>query len=342
MSPPGLPNVWSRLAISGTARAFTSDGYFIVPASIRGAADTRANVQFVTGDVRLDHYTSIGNFFFKTSMLAEERQNGTVITHNSTGMGTISLRYAREFTNDSFSLLGFHTRSGFHATFDSVTNNRNTDRLTYSQTVPSDAVGGAVLWQHHEKKWNLMAGADADRLGGTSTDHVVPTGQRVGGGTQLQHGIFGQADAALGPVKLFAGRPSQLCRDGQPVPQPQRRIRRRQEEPARPRQRLSQLPRPHVERTLPRFQRGQHHHQGQPRPGAGEVVGSRSGRRLDRRELHLPRHRLPQFAGWPDYQRHALQYAHGHRPPARQCRRGQSVAAWKPNSSNACTTSPAS
>jgi outer membrane cobalamin receptor len=201
----GFADVWSRFAISGSARAFTSDGYFIVPASIRGAADTRANVQFVTGDVRVDQFTSIGNFYFKTSMLAEERQNGTVITHNSTGMGTVSLRYAREFTNDSFSVLGFHTRSGFHATFDSVTNNRNTDRLTYSQTVPSDAVGGAFLWQHHERRWNLMAGADADRLGGTSTDHVIPTGQRVGGGTQLQHGIFGQADVSLGPVKLFTG-----------------------------------------------------------------------------------------------------------------------------------------
>ncbi len=201
----GFADVWSRMAISGSARAFTSDGYFIVPASIRGAADTRANVEFVTGDVRIDQFTSIGNFYFKTSMLAEERQNGTAVTHNSTGMGTLSLRYAREFTNDSFSVLGFHTRSGFHATFDSVTNNRNTDRLTYSQTVPSDAVGGAFLWQHHERKWNLTAGADADRLGGTSTDHLIPSGQRVGGGTQLQHGIFGQADAALGPVKLFAG-----------------------------------------------------------------------------------------------------------------------------------------
>jgi outer membrane cobalamin receptor len=201
----GFADMWSRMAISGSARAFTSDGYFIVPASIRGAADSRANVEFVTGDVHIDQYTSIGNFYLKTSLLAEERQNGTVITHNSTGMGTLSLRYAREFTNDSFSVLGFHTRSGFHATFDSVTNNRNTDRLTYSQTVPSDATGGAFLWQHHEKRWNLMAGADADRLGGTSTDHLIPSGQRVGGGTQLQHGIFGQADATFGPVKLFAG-----------------------------------------------------------------------------------------------------------------------------------------
>ena len=104
-------------------------------------------------------YTSIGDFFFKTSMLAEERQNGTAITHNSTGLGTISLHYVREFTNDSFSLLGFHTQEGFHATFDSVTNNRNTDMLSYSQTVPSDAVGGAAIWQHHAKRWNVTGGS---------------------------------------------------------------------------------------------------------------------------------------------------------------------------------------
>jgi outer membrane receptor protein involved in Fe transport len=211
----GFADLWGKVALSGTARAFTSDGYYIVPASIRGAADQKADVEFVTGDIRLDHYTSIGDFFFKTSILAEERQNGTVITHNSTGLGTISLRYAREFTNDSFSLLGFHTRDDFHATFDTVTNNRNTDKLSYSQTVPSQATGGAALWQHHNKKWNLVFGADADRVEGTSTDHLIPSGVRVGGGTQLQHGVYGQADGTLGPVKLFGGLRHSFAGDSQ-------------------------------------------------------------------------------------------------------------------------------
>src|ERR1017187_7728090 len=201
----GFADTWSRVAISGAARAFTSDGYFIVPASIRGAADTRANVQFGTGDVHVDHYTSIGDLFFKTSVLAEERQNGTVLTHNSTGLGTLSLRYAREFTSDSFSLLGFHTREGFPATFDSVPAGRRTDSLTYSQTVPSEAEGGAALWQHHQSKWNVTAGADVYRVDSTDTDHLLPSGVRVGGGTQLQHGVYGQADVTLGWVKLFGG-----------------------------------------------------------------------------------------------------------------------------------------
>ena len=51
----------------------------------------------------------------------------------------------------------------------------------------------------------MLGGADVYRVEGTSTDHLVPTGLRVGGGTQLQHGVYGQADATFGPVKLFAG-----------------------------------------------------------------------------------------------------------------------------------------
>lgn len=201
----GFSHAWSRLAISGAARAFTTDGYYIVPAPIRGAADRPANVRFVTADVRIDRYTSIGNLFFKTSVLAEERQNGTVLAHNSTGLGTVSMRYVREFTTDSLSLLAFHTREGFHSTFSSVTPDRNTDRLSYTQTVPSQAVGGAALWQRHARNWNLLGGADVYRVQGVATDHLVPTGLRVGGGTQLQHGIYGQADATFGPLRLFAG-----------------------------------------------------------------------------------------------------------------------------------------
>jgi outer membrane receptor protein involved in Fe transport len=201
----GLSNVWRHAAISGVARAFTSDGYFIVPDNIRGPADTRANVRFATGDIRIDEYTSFGNFFVKTNILAEERQNGTKLTHNSTGLGTVSVRYAREFISDSISISGFHTREGFHSTFDSVTNARKTDTLTFSQSVPSEAIGGNAVWQHHEKTWNLIGGADVYRAHGVDTDHLVPPGLRIGGGYQLQHGIYSQADITSGPLRLFAG-----------------------------------------------------------------------------------------------------------------------------------------
>ena len=210
----GLSNLWKRLGVSGTARAFTTDGYSIVPESIRGAVDRRAGVRFVTADVHLDSFALPGALFFKVDMLAEKRGNGTGLTHNSTGLGTAALHYVRDFAHNSISLLGYGTEEGFHSTFSTVLNNRNTERLTYTQTVPSQAEGGAVLWQYHAGRWNLLGGGDANRVDGTDTDHLLPTGLRLGGGSQLQNGVFAQADGSAGPFHLYGGLRESVVRQG--------------------------------------------------------------------------------------------------------------------------------
>jgi outer membrane cobalamin receptor len=201
----GFSHLWRGLAISGAARAYSAGGYYIVPDSIRGPVDQPAAVRFVTGDVHIDHYTSLGDFFFNIDVLAEDRRNGTTLTHNATSFGTASLRYGRQFSRDSVSLLGYHSREGFHSSFSSISPDRKTERLTYLQTVSSQGSGGAAVWQHHQKRWDLMAGGDVDRVSGASTDHLVPTGLRFGGGSQLQHGLFTQANATLGAFRLFGG-----------------------------------------------------------------------------------------------------------------------------------------
>lgn len=38
----GASHVWKRIGVSAFVRAFDTDGYFIVPATIRGPVDTRA------------------------------------------------------------------------------------------------------------------------------------------------------------------------------------------------------------------------------------------------------------------------------------------------------------
>ncbi len=201
----GVSNVWGLAAISGAARAFQTDGYYIVPAANRGSVDRFAGVRFVTGDVHLDHYTSLGNFYFRTNILAEDRKNGTILTHNSPSLGTVALRWEREWRHDTLSIMGFHTREGFHSSFSAVSADRNRETLSYLQTVPSNGVGGSALWQHHRSRFDFTGGADVNRVEGTSTDHLTPTGLRIGGGTQLQNGVFAQANASFGPARLFAG-----------------------------------------------------------------------------------------------------------------------------------------
>ncbi len=201
----GFSDLWSQWAFSGTGRAFTTDGYYIVPVPIRGPVDQKAAVRFVTGDVHLDHFSSWGNLYLKTDVLVEDRKNGTTLTHNSTSLGTAALHYVREFGDDSLSLLGYDTQEGFHSSFSSVGAGRATERITYLQTVPSEAEGGAFMWRRHHTRFELIGGADLDRVNGTDTDHLVPTGLRVGGGTLFQKGIFGQADATIGAAKFFGG-----------------------------------------------------------------------------------------------------------------------------------------
>jgi hypothetical protein len=53
----------------------------------------RANLRFISGVTRLDWLGSLDPFFLKLDMLAEERQNGTALTNNSTSLGTLSAHY---------------------------------------------------------------------------------------------------------------------------------------------------------------------------------------------------------------------------------------------------------
>jgi outer membrane receptor protein involved in Fe transport len=200
----GLSNLWSKWALSGHGRAFTTDGYYIVPDYARGPVDRPAAVRFVTGDVRLDWLGGANKVFLKSDVLVESRKNGTPLATNSTSLGEVAGHYERQFGQDAISFLGFHTREGFHSTFTSVAAGRRTETLSFVQTVPADAEGGAAYWRHDRSRWNLLAGADVYRSHGVSTD-AAPTFQRVGQGTLLQHGIFAQSDFTLGPARFFVG-----------------------------------------------------------------------------------------------------------------------------------------
>ena len=201
----GASHLWRHVALSGYGRAFTTDGYFIVPTSVRGLVDHPAGVSFVAADTRLDFFGAADKLFVRFDLLAEHHENGTILQTNSTGLGSFAASYSHEWVHDQASLVGYYTQEGFRASFSSIGARRNSEQLTMLQTVPSDAIGSAALWRHAGSRWHVLAGADASRVEGTSTDRLFATGERVGGGSQLQHGVFGQADASLGPFSFYGG-----------------------------------------------------------------------------------------------------------------------------------------
>ncbi|MDQ6663855.1 MAG: TonB-dependent receptor [Acidobacteriota bacterium] len=201
----GYSELWSRFALSGSARAYSTGGYYVVPENVRGSVDRPAGVRFVNSTARLDLFGGGHQFFAEANILAEERPNGTLVTQNSTSLGTVSAHYLRQFSRDGFSILGFQTRENFHSAFSAIAAGRNSERLTFRQTVPSNATGAAALWSHSGGHWNTVAGADVNRAHGIDTDVLFPTGTRAGGGTLLQHGVFVQSDFSVSGLRLFLG-----------------------------------------------------------------------------------------------------------------------------------------
>jgi outer membrane receptor protein involved in Fe transport len=202
----GASHTWRQFGASANLRLFQTDGYFIVPERFRGTIDTPAGVRFAAGTARLDYLGKNDRIFARLDVLTEDRANGTELQRNSTSLGSLAANYAKQFSSrDSLSILGYHTRSEFHASFTAIAANRLSERLTSTQVVPSEATGGAAYYTHNASVWNGLFGADVERAEGYSTDRLVPTGVRFGGGARTQHGVFTQLNATAGPVKFFGG-----------------------------------------------------------------------------------------------------------------------------------------
>ena len=65
----------------------------------------------------------------------------------------------------------------------------------------------------NQGSYNLLAGADVERVEGVSTDHLVDGTNRAGGGTRLQHGTFAQFNAGTPTARVFLGGRYQFTGD---------------------------------------------------------------------------------------------------------------------------------
>ncbi len=206
----GLSHVFKRFAVSGFFRAFDTDGYLIVPAGRAGRVDTPAGVRFAAGAIKLDYTTAKNRLSMKLDILAEDRANGTALQTNSTSLGALSANYSRDFGAASLGLVGYHQRQQYHQTFSALAADRNSERLTSFQSVPSEATGYGFFLKRRPSRFNFTVGNDLQYVNGTSRETVIPTGLRIGGGDQRQMGLFGQGDARFGKLQLFYGSRGQF------------------------------------------------------------------------------------------------------------------------------------
>ena len=200
----GFSETRRHWAASAGVRMYTSNGYYIVPASLRGSADEPAGADYVAGNLRVDYFKGSQRLFLRLDILAEHRNNGVADQRNSTGLGTVAANYARTFGNNQISVLAWYTQEAFRATFSRVSADRNSETITDRQTVPAQGGGEAAYWAYSRSHWKTLLGVDAERDEGWSTDRLL-SGTAVSGGHRFERGGFGQLQFTAGPVRLFGG-----------------------------------------------------------------------------------------------------------------------------------------
>ncbi len=203
----GYSNLFkNNIGTTTYVRGFQTDGYYLIPKPYRGSIDRPAGSDFVAGTTRVDYLGATQRVFLRLDMLGEQRANGTAVQKNSTGAGQVALSWAKELDKDSLWGSVYHAREGYHQTFSSVADNRDSERLVNSQSTTSEATGLSGLWRHMEDKWNLSVGGSYLNNQGKNIDHNPFSGaQTIGAGSRNQAGVFFQLDRTIKGVRVFVG-----------------------------------------------------------------------------------------------------------------------------------------
>lgn len=185
--------------ISLASDLFRTDGFILVPLSLRGSIDTPANSEDATVELNLGHQLpGQGRVFGRGSFLTEFRNNGTPIETNDTRLGEGALGLDRQFgSEDSLSVRTYGLVQGYDQAFSAVAADRDSEALTDLQHVPEQVAGGGAQWNHFlGKTQTLIAGADLMEVMGASDDHSYFSGANThdaaSGGRQRILGIFGE------------------------------------------------------------------------------------------------------------------------------------------------------
>jgi outer membrane receptor protein involved in Fe transport len=191
--------------ISLATEMFRTDGYILVPVSLRGTVDTPANSEDAAIELTIGHKLGArGRIFGRGTYYVESRHNGTPVQFNDTNLGEGAAGYDSQLgSNDSLSLRAYGLVQSYDQSFSSIALDRNSESLTDLQYVPEQVGGGGVQWTHSlGKSQTLIAGLDLMEVMGASDEQFFTSGvhtrNNAAGGRQRILGIFGEDILHLG------------------------------------------------------------------------------------------------------------------------------------------------
>lgn len=175
-----------------------TDGYVLVRPSQRGLVDVPADSEHAAIDGTLRG----GGAFLRASYYDESRHNGTPLQVNDTTIRQL----AAGFDRGSLALRAYASDQDYYQTFSAVADDRDSERLTVEQRVPSRGAGASAQWTHtFGSRHVLVAGTDYRYAKGRSDEQrgaVFVTA----GGTQNHSAAFVEDLFAVTPsLSIAAG-----------------------------------------------------------------------------------------------------------------------------------------
>lgn len=159
--------------LSIAADLFDTDGYVLTQASQRGAVDVAATSRHTSLDATLRNDVA----FLRASSYDESRGNGTPLTVNDTHLRQL----AAGIDVSSLAVRGYVLEQRYHQTFSSIASDRNSERLTVDQRVPSRSSGGSLDWRRAFGSTLVHLGGDVRDVEGTSHEQTATALTTAGG-----------------------------------------------------------------------------------------------------------------------------------------------------------------
>ena len=183
--------------LSTAGEGFRTDGYIDVPRDLRGTVDTPVNLQYGSGNVKLERLIGDrGRIFVDGNLYGEDRQNGTPLQINDTTIR--QLAFGTDYDSPAAGLFTLRLYGGtqnYHQTFSSVPLNRDSESLTDVQNIPVQQMGMIGQWSKQiSNRLTMLAGLDGTYVQGVSLETTYssgrPTADLSNGGTQESLGPF--------------------------------------------------------------------------------------------------------------------------------------------------------
>ena len=194
-----------HLAMLAAASGLRTNGYIPTAPIFRGAVDAPSNVTGESGrfELRTPLGGASGSAFLRGNVLNEARRNGSVLQTNGTrlwryqgGADALSPHWGRGVAR------AYGSRESYRQSFSAIAQNRNSERLTRLQRVPTDEFGGVVQGSR-AFFGNITASIGADLRDIRATDNESSVVANVVTVTQStsarQREVGGYADAIWQP-----------------------------------------------------------------------------------------------------------------------------------------------